>query len=1149
MSYHLLDLEKLRGKANTPDSLGGIVLGNFRCFAQRSYVPLAPVTLIFGENSSGKTTLLHAINFISRSLEAFSVDVDLPIEPTHTEPLPQSVKSFFGWSAPSLKASFSQLPDRTQERHVDKLDLDYISKVFATDSKDPHPLLSYFTDNSTLTLGADYGNHAVVIDWQAVHLPERAKFRSNTFHKMIRPTQDDNPLNQTVGPFWPCRLEEYFHFKQPIELSNPLVWMPGTLDDLEHLKERTAKYEAEAASVREYAGDWGEDGLHIAMEHLDNPDVGMHNSEVFFDCSSMVFLRLDACIDWLKRLEMLYKWGDQRLDPNFDLEKDYAEHAERIEKMYAELAELDDDCFALLDKSEENEVVDYFNLLHLSNLGMHSESLHSFFDLDSYDTDDEYHSLIHSFWAEDPRKNQKGFLHHAPPKSSVYISTPGSYTKKDIQAFGFVFQYLDHVELYDSEVERLTEETMGVLWEQMDPGEFEYSNNWQQSGRPVDMLRDFISVCVSKVILDNREYFPILIGCEGHPYLQGKFVGDYKREPVASNYPNKPWHKPWRTLLDAVTFDSHQNLIDWEIATGDDESVKQAESNPKDTCSGPPYEYQFPWDDDNCSWISEFSSYYYSKEKLRVGSFLFQDDFFMGDEDISPANPFHVPFLRLILAASEITVLVAAYQSYFSDELSEHELSKRGQFHKLFTEDLCNWHENAKFCFLDISTGPPIECRPEFQFLWSQEEVVMEYTRGLAQEIESILTLLGLNVNDLIPLLDIQCAYNPTGDLSSKFKEEIRDKLREDRNRKKHGEAVGTFGPKSRIQITSIFRPSAIDRLVESVISSPLPSDQDRKHFVEDVFVYTKRNFTAFKLKTQTSSPNTIEPNFSFVMKNPDIGVELLRAAAKGGELGQMTSLIFAWICAGKEERRDPWWKCGNGPIDKCDPIMLRPKFGNYRSSPTQELFAERGGPQDYFFSGGDDNPQKEVVRKLSSIENCKKANEWFKRLGIDYKVKYDTVYLSNRKIESLSFFDLRSDPDCEHSISYSDLGFGISQILPVILNCTCQKHSIMTVDEPEASVHPRLQAELGSLFLDARSAGNQIIAATHSEYLVLRMLRHVRTGKLDANDLCVLYVSRDEGGSTVKRLRVDDRGEFIDTWPGGFFDDRLDELLGDEID
>ena len=54
-----------------------------------------------------------------------------------------------------------------------------------------------------------------------------------------------------------------------------------------------------------------------------------------------------------------------------------------------------------------------------------------------------------------------------------------------------------------------------------------------------------------------------------------------------------------------------------------------------------------------------------------------------------------------------------------------------------------------------------------------------------------------------------------------------------------------------------------------------------------------------------------------------------------------------------------------------------------------------------------------------------------------------------------------------------------------------------------------------------------------------------VREGALDAADLALLYVDLDDQGAAfVRRLEVDDDGDLVDGWPGGFFDERLAEVL-----
>lgn len=107
----------------------------------------------------------------------------------------------------------------------------------------------------------------------------------------------------------------------------------------------------------------------------------------------------------------------------------------------------------------------------------------------------------------------------------------------------------------------------------------------------------------------------------------------------------------------------------------------------------------------------------------------------------------------------------------------------------------------------------------------------------------------------------------------------------------------------------------------------------------------------------------------------------------------------------------------------------------------------------------------------------------------------------------------------------------------------------MILVEQPETHLHPRLQARLADLFIDSTSVagrGNQLIVETHSEHVLLRVQRRIREGSLTSDDVAVIYVDQDESGvATVQRLRLDGDGDFLDEWPSGFFDDRLDELLG----
>lgn len=131
--------------------------------------------------------------------------------------------------------------------------------------------------------------------------------------------------------------------------------------------------------------------------------------------------------------------------------------------------------------------------------------------------------------------------------------------------------------------------------------------------------------------------------------------------------------------------------------------------------------------------------------------------------------------------------------------------------------------------------------------------------------------------------------------------------------------------------------------------------------------------------------------------------------------------------------------------------------------------------------------------------------------------------------------------------VGLDEVGYGISQLLPVIDVCVHANEQVICIEEPELHLHPRLQSRLANLFATSVvERGNQIIVETHSESLLLRARRLVRRGILQPADVAVLYVDNAAGtGVSVRRLRLGVEGELLDPWSTGFFDDTLDDVLG----
>ena len=145
--------------------------------------------------------------------------------------------------------------------------------------------------------------------------------------------------------------------------------------------------------------------------------------------------------------------------------------------------------------------------------------------------------------------------------------------------------------------------------------------------------------------------------------------------------------------------------------------------------------------------------------------------------------------------------------------------------------------------------------------------------------------------------------------------------------------------------------------------------------------------------------------------------------------------------------------------------------------------------------------------------------------------------------------------------VAPGDVGVGISQMVPVVVATLREQDGVLGIEQPELHVHPAIQVGMGDLFIHAAGsdpdrlfAGKSLIIETHSEHIMLRLLRRIRettddelppgvTG-LTADDLSVIYVEGGDDGVRFRPLRVDEKGEFRDRWPHGFFEERAGELF-----
>ena len=161
-------------------------------------------------------------------------------------------------------------------------------------------------------------------------------------------------------------------------------------------------------------------------------------------------------------------------------------------------------------------------------------------------------------------------------------------------------------------------------------------------------------------------------------------------------------------------------------------------------------------------------------------------------------------------------------------------------------------------------------------------------------------------------------------------------------------------------------------------------------------------------------------------------------------------------------------------------------------------------------------------------------------------------VAARSESLRDLVLIDKRSGTP----VSHRDVGIGVSQVLPVLVSAYASSERLLAIEQPEIHLHPGLQAELGDVVIESAlgDLGNRFLIETHSEHLLLRIMRRIRqsaSGDLPQgvpavrpDDVMVLFVEPDGAHSLVREMPLNERGELAKAWPGGFFEEGMREIF-----
>ncbi len=130
-----------------------------------------------------------------------------------------------------------------------------------------------------------------------------------------------------------------------------------------------------------------------------------------------------------------------------------------------------------------------------------------------------------------------------------------------------------------------------------------------------------------------------------------------------------------------------------------------------------------------------------------------------------------------------------------------------------------------------------------------------------------------------------------------------------------------------------------------------------------------------------------------------------------------------------------------------------------------------------------------------------------------------------------------------------TNVGFGLTYCLPIVTAClSAPPGALLLLENPEAHLHPRGQAALGTLLAKCAADGVQILVETHSDHVLngIRLaVKHQTIANTDVS-LCHFVRDTDTGDSYIQNPMILPDGE-LSSWPEGFFDEweiSLEELL-----
>ena len=240
-----------------------------------------------------------------------------------------------------------------------------------------------------------------------------------------------------------------------------------------------------------------------------------------------------------------------------------------------------------------------------------------------------------------------------------------------------------------------------------------------------------------------------------------------------------------------------------------------------------------------------------------------------------------------------------------------------------------------------------------------------------------------------------------------------------------------------------------------------------------------------------------------------------------------------------------------------CEGVGISLDKLGWTYSQTHYIPAVRANKVNRFFKMGDGKSESylhEVLHELNQADYQVEVEQFIERYVQLFGIANS---LELRRLEGGEVIRIYLSKDGKIQ-ELADVGYGVSQILPIILKLAClisKKESLDTweydnddpilviIEEPETNLHPALQSKLADMFVECQQKYNiQFIVETHSEYLIRKLQILTAKKKFAAKDSVIYYFNDPNnippGEKQVRKIEILEDGSLSGDFGSGFFDE-----------